>query len=202
MKRFAQTAFTVLLTWMLFACSPMATATQAAVPTPTEEFHPLTTRTGIEDVDNILATVASGDVEALRSLIQFTDTSCTRAEGLGGPPKCREGEVEGTPVEVLPIFGPEGHFFHKEEIERWTGVEATGLYAIYEVASEVVSEADYPAGKYAVMFLDKENEAVISLRVNSGRIVRVDYILDPSPESLNGWIQREASKVILAPENP
>jgi hypothetical protein len=135
----------------------------------------------------------------LRSLIQFTDTKCTTADGLGGPPKCREGEAEGTPVEVLPIFGPEGHFFHKEDIEDWTGIKAVGLYAVYEVSSEAVSEPDYPAGRYAVMFLDQENQGVTSLRVDNGRIVRVDYILDGSPETWNGWMEREASNVILAP---
>lgn len=202
MKRFAATVWIALLALALFACSPATSITQEVVPTHTEGFHPLTTRTGIEDVDNIVEVVASGDVEALRSLIQFTNTKCTQQDGLGGPPKCRAGEAEGTPVEVLPIFGPEGYFLLKEEIGKWTGVEATGLYAVYEVSSKVVSDPDYPAGTYAVMFVDKENEAVVSLRLDDGSIVRVDYLLDTSPEELNGWIQREASQVLLAPFNP
>jgi hypothetical protein len=102
---------------------------------------------------------------------------------------------------VLPIFGSEGHFFHKEDIEDWTGVKADGLYAVYEVSSEVVSDPDYPSGKYAVMFVDKQNAAVVSLRVDQGKIVRVDYLLDTSPKQLNGWLEREASNVILAPVN-
>jgi hypothetical protein len=49
------------------------------------------------------------------------------------------------------------------------------------------------------MFFDQENQGVISLRVADGKIVRVDYILDPSPGTLGEWIQREAANVILAP---
>lgn len=199
MKQSVQTVCLVLLVFALCACSAVTPATPASQPTPSEGFHPLTTRTGIEDVDKIVEVVSSGDLSTLRSLIQFTNTKCTKAEGLGGPPKCRDGEVEGTPVEVLPIFGPEGHFFHKEDIEEWSGVEADGLYAVYEVSPDFVSEADYPSGKHAIMFVDKENESVISLRVDQGKIVRVDYLFDTSPEQLNGWLEREASNVILAP---
>jgi hypothetical protein len=168
-------------------------------PTPAGRFHPLTIRTGVAEVDHVIDTVTGRDAELLRSLIQFTNTKCTRVEGLGGPPKCREGEAEGTPVDVLPIYGPEGHFIHKEEIESWPGVDPQGLYAVYEVAPDFVPEVDYPAGKYAIMLVDQENQQVVSLRVADGRIVRADYLLDLSPEFLKGWIQREASNVILAP---
>jgi hypothetical protein len=204
MKKYIQTLYLILLAFLLLACSAAIPATAEPLPTPSkasEVFHPLTTRSGIEDVDKVLDVVASGDIQVLRSLIQFTNTRCTTAEGLGGPPKCRAGEAEGTPVEVLPILGPEGHFFHREDIQDWIGVDAAGLYAIYEVSTEVISDPDYPSGRYAVMFFDKENQSVISLRIANGRIVRVDYILDTSPEILNEWIQREASNVILAPVN-
>jgi hypothetical protein len=227
MKRDAQIVLVILLALGLVACSPAKPTTQPASqtlePSPTAEalptqersptreptpdsqpertapYHPLTTRTGIEDVDKIVDVVARDDAQMLRSLIQFTDTKCTTADGLGGPPKCRAGEVEGTPVEVLPILGPEGHFFHKEDIEDWAGVKAAGLYAVYEVSSEGVPDPDYPAGQYAAMFFDKENQWVISLRVANGKIVRVDYLFDTSPKMLNEWLQREAANVILAP---
>lgn len=199
MRQYLQMGVLILLIAMLLACSPVTPVAQGATPTSAGEYHPLTTRTGMEEVDNVVDVVASGDPQKLRSLIQFTNTKCTKAEGLGGPPKCREGEAEGTPVEVLPILGPEGHFLHKEEIEQWTGIDVDGLYAIYEVSSNAYSEPDYPSGEYAVMFFDTENQAVISLRVADGRVVRVDYLLDTSPEELNGWLEREASNVILAP---
>lgn len=202
MKRYLQIGYLLLIVSLLFACSPATPATQAAAPTSAEGFHPLTTRTGVEEVDSVVDIVASGDMQRLRSLIGFTNTRCTTADGLGGPPKCRAGEAEGTRVEVLPFLGPEGHFFHKEDIEQWTGIHADGLYAVYEVSSKAFSDPDYPSGQYAVMFVDQEAPAVITLRLANGKIVRVDYILDLSPEESNGWIEREASRVILAPRNP
>jgi hypothetical protein len=201
-KKYTQTIYLVLFAFTLLACSTATPATPAPQPTPSkpsEGLYPLTTRTGIEEVDKILDVVASGDIQMLLSLIQFTNTRCTTAEGLGGPPKCREGEAEGTPVEVLPILGSEGYFFYREDIDEWSGINANGLYAVYEVSPEFVSEPDYPSGKYVVMFVDQKNATVVSLRVDQGKIVRVDYLLDTSPEQLNGWLEREASTVILPP---
>lgn len=199
MKRSISIICLMLPVFTLFACAPVTPATLQVAPTPAEEFHPLDTRTGTAELDNLLEAVASGDLESLRSLIQFTNANCTKAEGLGGPPKCREGEVEGTTVEVLPSLGPEGSFLRKDEIGNWPGVDAAGLYSIYEVSPAVTYEEYYPAGKHAILFIGEENQPAISLRVDNGRIVRVDYIFDNSPESLNGWLQREASDVILAP---
>ena len=183
------------------ACSPGMPVTQAgnstAEPTLAESYYPLTTRTGIEEIDGILD--ASGDVQKLRSLIQFTSTKCTRREGLGGPPKCLPDEGEGTPVEVLPFLGPEGSFLRKDEIQNWQGFEASGLFAIYEVSSNAYSDENYPAGQYAILFVGRENQPAISLRVRDGRIVRVDYVFDDSRESLDATLQREAARLILAP---
>jgi hypothetical protein len=183
------------------ACTPGVPTTQestsALQPTPAQIVHPLTTRTGIEEIDRILD--ASGDVQKLRSLIQFTATKCTRLDGLGGPPKCRPDEGEGTPVEVFPFLGPEGYFLRKDEIENWQGFEASGLFAIYEVSPNAFSDENYPAGQYAILFVGKEDQPAISLRVRDGRIVRVDYVFDDSRESLDVTLQREAARLILAP---
>jgi len=203
MKRYFQIALTLLLFLGVSACSPASPAAQEVTPTSQATaagaYHPLTTRTGIAEIDNILEVVASGDTEAFHALIQFTRAQCTQRDGLGGPPKCRDGEAEGTPVEVLPFLGPEGSYLRKEEIGNWPGFEAAGLYAIYEVSPDAYSDENNPAGKYALMYFDAEKESVISLRVEDGKIVRLDYNFDISPEVLNGWLQREASKVILAP---
>ena len=191
----------LLLSVGVTACSPGVPAppenTSAPQPTPVETVYPLTTRTGIEEIDRILD--ASGDVKKLRSLIQFTSTKCTRLDGLGGPPKCLENEAEGTPVEVFPFLGPEGYFLRKEEIRNWQGFETSGLYAIYELSSKAFSDENYPAGQYAIVFLGKENQPAISLHTSHGRIVRVDYLFDHSPQSLQETLEREAAKLILAP---
>jgi len=191
----------ILLMAGITACSPKVLAPQqnesATRPMAAETVYPLTTRTGIEEIDRILD--ASSDVQKLRSLIQFTSTKCTKLDGLGGPPKCPPGEEDGTPVDVLPFLGPEGYFLRKDEIKNWQGFEVSGLFAIYEVSPNAFSDENYPAGKYATLFVGKENQPAVSLRVSNGWIVRVDTIFDHSPESLGAILQREAARLILAP---
>lgn len=191
----------IILFTGITACSPRMPETHESTPVSqparAETYYPLATRIGIEEIDRILE--ASGDVQKLRSLVQFTSTKCTKREGLGGPPKCLAGEGEGTPVDVLPFLGPEGYFFRKDEIEKWQGFEVSGLFAIYEVSADAYSDENYPAGQYAILFVGRENQPAISLRVGNGRIVRVDNLFENSPKSLNAILQREATKLILAP---
>jgi len=194
----------LLAVFLIASCAPAPAATEQIVP-PTSEsstrqgFHPLDTQTGLEEIDNILKTVAGGDAQMLQSLVGFTTAECTNREGLGGPPKCRKGEAEGTKVDVLPSLGPEGSFMRSDEMENWTGIEVSGLYAIYRVSPAVTYEQYYPAGEYAIVYVGEENQPAISLRVDNGMIVRVDYILDTSAGSLAGLLQREASQLILEP---
>ncbi|MGZ9166544.1 MAG: hypothetical protein ACXW4U_15345 [Anaerolineales bacterium] len=190
----------------LVACSPVMPATEQATsipnPTPDEPFHPFTMRTGVEEVDRVLEAVASGDQQALLSVIQFTEAKCTHAEGLGGPPKCQDGEVEGTPMEVLPFLGSEGSYLRKEELGNWQGIDVSALYAVYEVdSSRILVEEYFPAGEYVIVLIGTGNQSPVALRVTDGGIVRVDSLFEPIPETLDALIQREASNVILAPKN-
>jgi hypothetical protein len=161
------------------------------------EYYPLSTRTGIADIDAVLAAVESGDPQQLRDLVRFTTVECTNAEGLGGPPKCREGEAEGTLVNVLPFLGPEGHFLYESEISKFPGVNVLGLYAVYAVSDSAYSEEAYPAGEYAAMFTTEDDQTAIVLQIREG-VVRIDYLY--SPTSWGEVIQRDASELILAPK--
>jgi len=190
---------------VLSACAP-AESTEPVVstvmPTATEEptsldYYPLSTRTGIADVDAVLAAVESGDAQALRDLIRLTTVGCTKTEGLGGPPKCREGEAEGTLVNVLPFLGPEGHFLYESELSKFPGVDVLGLYAVYAVSDSAYSEEAYPTGEYAAMFTTKDDQTVIVFQIRNG-IVRIDYLYPSS--SLREIVQRDASELILAPK--
>ena len=196
--------FVILIMLLMAACAPATPATQEPVLTVEPaitpgKYHPLTTLTGIADIDAILEAAAIGDVQTLLPFIQFTETKCTNQEGMGGPPKCREGEAEGTAVEVLPFLSSEGHFLRKDEIQQWNGIEPVGLYAIYEASQAVFSEEDYPGGKYAILLLTAGSDPALALRIGESGLVRVDTIFDASLPSLNEMIEREASKVILAP---
>ncbi|HEX9839134.1 MAG TPA: hypothetical protein VGA72_07305 [Anaerolineales bacterium] len=203
MRLFTQKIGLLICVFLISACVPLSTPAQATAPelepTSTQNYHPLETRVGIEEIDQVLSAVASGDPQLLRSLVRFTTAKCTLLDGLGGPPKCREGEAEGTTVEVLPFMSGEGSFIHREDIENWQGIEVSGLYAIYRVSAAVQSEQYYPVGEVAIIFLAPENRPAVSLRLSEGGIVRVDHIFETSPESLEAILEREASELILAP---
>ena len=210
--------------FVLSACAPVATAEPViptSVPTATEkpnapatsvpptatstvteepkssDYYPLSTRTGIADVDEVLAAVESGDVQALRALVRFTKVGCTKAEGMGGPPKCREGEAEGTLVNVLPLLGPEGSFIHEAELSNFQPMDMTGIFAMYSVSASAYAEEAYPAGEYAVMFTTIEDQIFIVFQIREG-IVRMDTVF--SPTSRDTVIRRDASELILAPK--
>lgn len=182
---------------ILSGCSP---ATATAQPAGPSEYYPIDTQTGIPDVDNVLAAVASGNPQELYALINFTTAPCTNTEGLGGPPKCTEGEPEGTQLEVLPFIGSEGGFIRQNEIGRWQGVDAQALYGVYRVSGTALNEAYYPPGEYLIFFVPRENEPAVALRVADGGIVRVDYHFNVFPESLQSVIVRDTSEVILGPK--
>jgi len=203
MKLSVQKTGLLLTVFLISACLPLSTPTQTAAPEPqptsAQNYHPLETRVGMEEIDKVINAVAGGDLQLLRSLVKFTTAECTVLDGLGGPPKCREGEAQGTPMEVLPFMGGEGSFIRNDEIGNWQGIEVSGLYAIYRVSADVRSEEYYPAGEVAIIFVAPENRPAVSLRLSEGGIVRVDHIFDTSPQSLEDILQREASEVLLAP---
>ena len=205
MKVYSQIICLWLVLLLISACAPAVTPRQATPPAATEpasngNFHPLDTRTGIGEIDTVLAAIEARDLEELRSLIRYTIAPCTFADGLGGPPKCRAAETEGTELEVLPFMGGEGTFLRRDESIEWGGVDVTALYAIYRVSEDVNVEEYSPPGEYAIVFIGFENRPAASVRVGDGGIVRIDYIFDPSPASLNAILEREASEVILAPK--
>jgi hypothetical protein len=180
------------------ACSPAATAIPTVDISPG---YPLQTTTGVDAVDKVLAAVANDDTDALRSLVRYTVAPCTTAEGLGGPPKCRLDEVEGTLLEVLPFLVSEGSFIRKSEIGNWPGIEASSVYAVYRVAGGAPVEAYYPSGEYAIVLLGPPDQTAVSVRIGDGGIVRIDSLFDTSPEALKIVIERDASEVILAPKS-
>ncbi|MCE9646692.1 MAG: hypothetical protein K8S20_11900 [Chloroflexi bacterium] len=154
--------------------------TACAQAQPTAD--PAAGRTGIPELDRIIEIVLAGDLDEVRSLIQFTQTACTNIEGLGGPPKCLANEAPGTPVEVLPLLGPEGHFIRKAEIQSWDGLQVSQLFAAYQVSDQAYTDLNYPAGEYALVFIGGlENQTSLTLQVRGGRIVRIDESLQFPP---------------------
>lgn len=189
--------------------APTPTQTQKPLPSPTEQItatptdevlgelvHDADTRTGLEDVDEIIDMVLAGDINELRQKIKFTNSGCTHEMALGGPPKCREGESEGARIEVLPFLGPEGHFLRKDELDAWQGIDVDGLFAVYRVSAEAFSDKDYPAGEFGIVFRKNAPPYFVTLQVENGSILRVDPLFGTSVE-IN--FERDAQEITLPP---
>jgi len=170
---------------------PTSTLSPAAL-----RVHPSDTRVGIEQIDRVLAAVLAGRTAELIQVVAFTTTACTNADGLGGPPKCRADEVEGTTVEVLPFLGPEGHYLRAAEISEWSGLDIAGLFAIYRNSEKVYSEEYFPAGEYSILLIGTQDWVDYNLRIDERGIVRVDNILGGNPQA---ELERDAGEVILPP---
>ena len=200
MRRITQLTNLLFVAFLASACIPIATPTPAAtalvsLPTSAEKYHSLDTPTTIEEIDTILAAVNSSDKQKLTNLFSYTTIACKTVNALGGPPPCREGEAEGTLVEVLPILGPEGTYLWKDEISNWPGLDVVGLYAVYEVSKSAYSDENFPKGNYGMILVGEENDLNVVLQVTDAGIVRLDY-----PTSLDEILERDAERVILAPK--
>lgn len=121
--------------------------------------------------------ILGGSVDERLELIQFLSTGCTLTDGLGGPPKCLEGQEEGTLVEVFPIGGSEGSFATRETILQTLEFSVIDLYAVYAVPEDAYREAFWPAGDYALLFNRTQNEIPLPLTVlvTDGKIVRLQF---------------------------
>lgn len=162
-------------------------------------YYPLDTVTQIEEIDLVLAAVASGAAQAVRNLFGFSTIACqTVVNALGGPPPCRAGEKEGTMVEVLPFLGSEGSYLRKDEVDNFPGLTVTGVYAIYDVSETAYSEENFPKGYYGIMLTAPENLPNIVLQIKNGQIVRIDYVFDPA--SVDTILQRDAANFVLPPK--
>jgi hypothetical protein len=188
----------IVLLLILSACAPPAlpnpTPTAWETPQPTETkinsgaptieptlaslqlaIYPPESRTGLTGLDLIIDTILDHDYPGLKDLSSYLITGCTNTEGLGGPPQCAEGEVEGTMLEVIPFLGPEGHHSRRTDYESWNGPDALGLLAVYSTSSGTYSDPIYPAGEYALVFLLSSGIETVTLQVDAGKIIRYDY---------------------------
>lgn len=179
------------------------TATATAEPTesapPAEaapQLHPPDVRTGDPALDAVIDAVLAHDVTARRELTRLTVVGCTHADGLGGPPKCREDETEGAPLEVLPILGGEGHHTRVEDLDQALSFQVEGLYAVFELADTVYDSDDFPAGEVGLLFLQSGPPFPLTVHVAGGAIVRLDYHIG---DTLEGVFEQEADHIILSP---
>jgi hypothetical protein len=169
--------------------------TEAAPPTQAvPQLHPPDTRTGSPPLDAIIDAILAHDITARRELTRLTVVGCTHADGLGGPPKCREDEAEGTPLEVLPILSSEGHHVRVEDLDQALLFQVEGLYAVFEFADDVWDSSDYPAGEVGLLFLQSGPPFPLTVHVADGAIVRLDYHIG---DTLDSVFREDANRIIL-----
>ena len=144
---------------LLSACSQIAPAIVEGVPF-------------LQDLSEAVEAGSTGDIIAL---MHFSTFPCTSADGLGGPPKCLPSETEGTPVEAIPILGPEGQHLRRADSGSWPGIGAASLYAVVRVEPPAVADEFFPSGDYSVAFLQGDGASVVAFQITEEGIVRVDY---------------------------
>ena len=186
----------LILLLVLFVV-PIGRETTVMPTQPEVSFQEQTGHTGITEIDHIIDTVLASNPGDEIQLLQFAMLGCTHADGLGGPPKCKEDEEEGTAVEVFPFLGPEGHHMRRNEAEDWSGIQASDVYAVYRVSPVAYSDEAYPAGEYAIVFLTENEEFYLTVQVTDGKVVRIDNGFG-NPADTN--LEQVASEIILAPK--
>jgi hypothetical protein len=145
----------------------------------------------------VIEAFLAGDQEQLRSLVHYTVTGCTHAEGLGGPPKCEAGQAEGTEVEVFPILGSEGTFASRGNLDGVFPQGDYALHAVYRVAADAEAYDYWPAGEYGVVFVERQAGMGLTMLVGEAGIVRIVHTFPG--QSL---YSRDVAEYTLEPAGP
>jgi hypothetical protein len=151
-----------------------------STPTPWLDIeYPPETRTGIEQVDNVIDAILDQDVDARLDFVHTITTPCTNADGLGGPPKCQPDEEEGTPLQVFPVSYGEGTYVRQEDIRNGFDFTVRGLFAVYRVPEDAYQADYWPAGEYGLVFTSEDggHPYVIIALVEDGRLCDLAIIL-------------------------
>lgn len=173
---------------LVSACAPVQPATQVdSISAIKVELAPiLKVMLGNTTVDQL-------------ALIEYTQAACANVEGLGAPPRCPEGVSEGTPVQVFPILGAEGSFIKPDEMEQFlVSSSLNKLYAVSRVTNNPNLEPYYPLGEYAMLFERHSGHDPVTLRVQAGKIVRMNFHMGISAADLLKEVPVE--QVLLSPQ--
>lgn len=159
-----------------------ATATRAATAAATIATTQPSGRTGVAELDPVIDALLSKDAKTIRPLIVFTSVPCTTAVGMGGPPKCPQGQTDGHLVDVFYSGVCEGEYKTpgaEEGIAQ--GLAQSTLYAVYRVPAdfryaelgflaEYVAIISRPAIKATEPATRNIEDAATLVLINHGRI--------------------------------
>ena len=185
--------------------SPMPTATPAPTPTPTPTATPAAGAPA--EVQALVDAALSGDPEALRPFLDYAAIPCSTAipVGPGGPPLCREGEADGTLVDVLFLSSCEGGYSRPDELDRTlVTLSDIDFYAVYRMPERFNASpfaAEYVAIFSRIIEGEKEDtQGLAGLLVDEGKLVAVMFGCFQTPEQfVEAW---QLEDVVVAPASP
>jgi hypothetical protein len=195
-----------LLALLILACrekdqapAVTSTATEAVTEQPTAADTEEPSAEVPAEVQAVIDAALSGDPAELLTLVQYTTIPCAAtSEGIGGPPTCRQGEADGTSVDVLPVGTCEGELRRPDEIgDTLALLSDISLYAVYRWPAE-----QEPPGEYAAMFArtGPTGEALaVELVIEDGRLVRLKFGCGETPAQL---VQFQGLEDVILPPQP
>jgi hypothetical protein len=133
------------------------------------------------------------------SLVQYISTTCTTADGFGGPPKCAPGEANGTIIEIFPVSEMEGYFVRPEAIADTFVFQVDRLYAVYRPTPGADPQEYWPTGEYALLF-ERQVDNIpqpVTVFVTGGKIVRLGFSYGVDPGSLLNQVPIE--RILFTP---
>jgi hypothetical protein len=170
-------------------------------PTPSPSIdieYPPDMRTGIDEIDAVIDVILSEDINARLDIVRLTTAACTMETGLGGPPKCKGEEDDGTPIDIFPISYGEGIFIRPGSLREVFSFSIRGLFAVYKLPEEEFKAQYWPAGDYGIVFTSEDdgNPHIITVLVEDGRIVRLGFDYDWPPFER---VREKSDEFILSP---
>lgn len=181
-----QNPFGVAMVWSLsdrYAFELGFTRAQIEVP-----LYPPQARSGVEEIDRIIDAFFGQKYESRKPLTRTLTAACTTTEFAVGPPLCREGQAEGTRVEVFPYRQGRGsRYATPEELDDLLQFPLGGIYAVYRIPQDGFEETWWPRGEYGIMFVSAEGDLGVELIVEGGQVVRIEFWPITPVEALTGW---------------
>jgi hypothetical protein len=190
--------------------APTATSTPPAEPSPTPSPDPTRPpsaptpapatpvpapsqpETGIPAVDAVIEAVLAADPAQLAALIRFTETACTTAFDIGGPPKCfyyTPEPPDGTLVRSFPLLTCELEW-HADPMPFLTDLlsRQPQLYAVLDLDLQgpLFNEPYLPTPEYGVVIRSESPNGVLGhlLMIEDGAVVGIDTACGASPDLL------------------
>lgn len=176
------------------AAAPTAEATATTVPET-----PISTAglTGVAELDAVIDAIRSGNMEALRPLIAYSQFACSpEGQVITGQPECRPGERDQQLVEVFRYTACEGQYLRPDEIDMALSILAgTALYAVFPAPQDDMYDSEYVA-VVSDRSPDRTNLAW-EVEIAGGRIAAFRFSCAGTPEQLIE--SRGLTEPLLAP---